>query len=138
MSRKEESFTQMSRNYEENGFNILQKINIIETVSNMDPTIKLIFIVYFLCIPVNFIIASYSDGKNALLKYRSSSEYVNNVVNNDAVNKDHIIKYNSNKEWSIVYEECSKNNYNNMISSLIFPYTVFSKIVPSLILALNK
>lgn len=119
MSRNEERSTEMTRNHEENGFKILQKINIIETVSNMDPRTKWVLVLYCLSVSVSFIVASYSDGKTDLFNYRTSSNY------------------DSNREWSVVYEGCSKNNHENMISSLIFPYTVFSRIAPYLVLAFN-
>lgn len=66
-----------------------------------------------ICICYNYI-----DGKNALFKIRQEHPLASNA-----------------QEWKAVRDGI--NGFENFWEALFFPYTAFSKIMPSVVLALN-
>jgi hypothetical protein len=119
----------MSKTYEEksvltenNGVINLQRTVVkMLTEYEINPQVKFALSIYFGFVFLNFIHATYHVGKNKLLDERSTSGY----------------KYNPNKEWIAVSNECRKGTFWRFLESVIFPYTVFSNVVPTIVMKLN-
>ena len=77
-------------------------------------------IVYAACATFGFMISTYNDGKEELIKRRSDRN--KNPINDD---------------WISVKSACKKHIFTNFINSIIFPYTIVSSIMPSIIMFLN-
>lgn len=70
---------------------------------------------------LHFAVLTYNDGKTALIMYRN----------------DNTEKYDPNQEWLAVKFGCRKNLGENLFESFMFPYTIISNLLPSLIMLLN-
>ncbi len=99
---------------------ILQTLTLGEVYEAIPSSFKYIFVIYVVCAMISFLYAIYSDGKTGLYKYRT----------------------NANQFQTIYYDEYAaiKGNMNvhhNFWESIIFPYTLFSNVMPFIIIWLN-
>jgi len=93
---------------------------ITKSVSNIDPFYYKVLCVYMVVVLLGYIINSYNTGKYALFKHRAN-----------------IKDFNSDSEWIAVKREVSLRSWENFINSIVFPYTMFSSIVPNIVLYFN-
>jgi len=91
-----------------------------KSVSNIDPFYYKLLSVYMAIILFGYIINSYNTGKYALFKHRA------NIKN-----------FNSDSEWISVKREVSLRSWENFSNSVVFPYTMFSSIVPNVVIYFN-
>lgn len=103
----------------EGGKNIIEKINIVETWKKLSKTQKNILISYLSVSAISFMFSTYSDGKEALLNYRNNKGS------------------SSTSELQAVRYGCNKNILGNFCNGIFFPYTMFSNVLPYIILKLN-
>ena len=86
--------------------------------NNMNPHYKKGIIVYGMATIGIFMWYNYTDGKNALAKIRQEKPLATRE-----------------QEWKAVNEGI--RGFSNFFSALFFPYTITSKIMPSVILVFN-
>jgi len=92
--------------------------SIRESWSKMSPVKKGLTCAYFSIATGCMMKDTYDDGKQELDNHR----------------KD---KNAWRTEFQAVKDGCSKNTYRNFTSSLFWPYSIYQKLVPSIVLALN-
>ena len=86
--------------------------------NNMNPYIKKGIILYSIISIICYGIYNYQDGKRALLDIRNKTP---NCSTSD--------------EWKAIKNGI--NSCNNFFSAILFPYSITSKIMPTIILGLN-
>ncbi len=91
------------------------------TVTELNPHVKRAIIRYIFSVFMCFLFDSYSIGKLALMHVRMEDGYVQN----------------RQREWIVVSTKCSETAIYTFWKSLVFPYTILSKIAPWLVLFLN-
>ncbi|MCZ6910747.1 MAG: hypothetical protein O7C56_07520 [Rickettsia endosymbiont of Ixodes persulcatus] len=93
---------------------------------------------YGFCVTSSFLVATYNDGKDELLKSRT----VHNKYINDPETR-YSYKYINDPEtryrldWEAVRKGCSDKPFVNFWESVIFPFTLISNVMPRLVIALN-
>lgn len=88
-----------------------------QRITTMNPQVKRGIKFYFASVLFCYASFNYYDGKQALVKYRQ--EYANNPKG----------------EFNAI--RAGINGYNNMWSSIIFPWTALSRATPHIILLMN-
>jgi len=99
--------------------------NVRETWSNLSMRSKILIFGYVFGGSVNMFYNTYNNGKIALLEYRKNPSS---------------IKFNGltvTSEWAAVSFGCKRHSFENFLNSLIWPQTIFSNIMPTIVLALN-
>lgn len=98
----------------------LTKTKIIQYYSKMSPRGKYALWGYFSGIIIYNLSSSYNVGVNALKEHRKT-----NFPDNE-------------KELKFVKNAIYDTSFSRFFNSLIFPYTIASEIVPSIVIATNK
>ena len=103
------------------GDTIYSKLETItKTVHNIPPLYRRLSCLYMLIILFGYIFSSYNDGKHALFEHRTK-----------------VTGFNRNSEWIAIKKEISMKSWENFLDSVVFPYTMFSHIVPNAIMYFN-
>ena len=113
----EESIT---KEFSENGTSVVKKINVFKNWSKMGTGMKVFLGTYFSLFTSSYIFSTYSDGKENLLLFREGK--LDSSILTD---------------WQAAKLGCKKNVWRNFVESVIFPYTLFSNVMPSIVLKLN-
>ncbi len=98
----------------------LQTVTLGDIYEATPSSFKYIFVIYAVCAMISFLYAIYSDGKTGLFKYR---------INADQFKTLYFDEYAAIKG--------NMNVHRNFWESVIFPYTLFSNIMPFLIIWMN-
>jgi hypothetical protein len=103
---------------------IVNGFSVIETFKyqweNTDPAAKYATIVYLSLVTLTYFMTSYNRGKSALLLARRSK------------------KTSREELWPIVHKACTEKFFTDFFESVIFPYTIISKITPTIVFWLNR
>jgi len=114
-----EKLTTSNNSYIKDGKKFFERTIIVETWNNLNPKVKFSLGAYVCISIMSYCFMSYHDSKDALYTYKTSKDVT-------PIGK-----------WNAVKFGASKNMYENMVSSFLLPYTVISKIIPSLVLYFN-
>ena len=87
-------------------------------ISEMNPIVKRCLIGYGVIVLACYTVYNYTDGKNALISYRSKNSAAQPM-----------------EEWKAIRDGI--HSYDNFWSSIFFPWSISEKIMPSIILRLN-
>lgn len=102
------------------GATIIEKISIVQKWSKLSNFHKSLIGLYVGLGTGTFLSGVYNDGKKELEEHRKRT-YVD-----------------KESEWEAVKKGCSNHIFYHFCSGMIFPYTVFSNMMPSVVLLLNK
>jgi len=91
---------------------------IIKYWNNTSPFFKKCTLLYFSISVGFFFIYNYNDGKRELLNYRKQSDY--------------------KKDNEFYVTKRSINGFENFFSALFFPYSMFEKVIPGIVIMMNK
>ena len=103
-----------------NGIKTVVRWDIIRRFSTMSKPKKLLFGGYLATVMVSFCTFTYNDGKESLIKHRKKVPIISHE-----------------EEWLSVKNGCSENVWDNFWSSVFFPATCVTNVVPSLVMWLN-
>lgn len=104
----------------------LTKTRIVQFYSKLSYRSKYAMWGYFGGVLIHNLFSSYNVGRKALINHRLE----NSAVNNTTVEKQ--------QEFEAVKSAISKNSFKRFFSSLVFPYTIASEMVPNIVVALNQ
>lgn len=107
---------------EKDGWKILEKFNVVNNWSKLSRTKKWLIGGYSTLAVSNFMFVTYNDGKQSLLKFREDrkgSKFINKT------------------EWDVVYDGCNENLLDNFWSSIFFPFSTVSNMMPHLVMFFN-
>jgi len=90
----------------------------LSRTSHLGKTSKYVFGAYVAIGMATAAFGTYNDGKAALLNFRETET-------------------DRNKDWIKVKEKCSVNLWGNALEGIVWPLTIFSKIVPSMVIRFN-
>ncbi len=121
-----EKHTTSSNSFVKNGKTYFERIKIVETWNNFRPITRYFATAYIGVSVINFFASSYYDAKNELYLFKKKN-----------INTPKGPEYSMN-EWNAVYEGANINSCENFFNSIVFPYTIFSKVTPFIVLQLNK
>lgn len=107
------------------------KSNLYIYYTHLSQPIKIITILYILCVILYNFYQSYNNAVLYLNKYRDDT-----LTEND---KWHIeSKYNKVSEWTCIKYGANYRIFDRLWNSIIFPITIVGDIVPYLVLQINK
>lgn len=116
----------MTKTSTENGYSIIEKINITKHWNHLPKTAKVLLIGYTGIALGTFATTTYTNGQFELMKARSTPAYTNAT----SLDKTMI-------SWKAAKLGCSRNVWAHFGESLVFPFKIISNCMPSLVLALN-
>jgi hypothetical protein len=107
----------------------IQKINIISKWSTMSRNKKIAVGAYASFVFATYVGYSYNDGKQALLQDRLDRLEKNKSSKSLADIRSH--------EWYVVRKGATHKKWENMWSSIFFPYTFIEAFIPNIIITMN-
>jgi len=117
----------LTKETNEGGWKILEKINVKKNWTQMSRTKKTILCTYFGVASSEFIISVYGNGKTHLLKYRSTASYSQKTPSQI-----------ESEEWLAVKKGCNENLTANFWKSIFFPFTAVADFMPQVVLFINS
>jgi hypothetical protein len=94
--------------------------SVAETWNGLGNSVKIGLITYTVCTMFGFMLSTYNDGKEELVKRRNDRN-----------------AYNKKDDWISVKKACKQHVFKNFVDSIIFPFTIVSNIMPKIVLWLN-
>jgi hypothetical protein len=116
------STTELVRNVQKDGWQVIEKINIVKNWNTLSKRTKYIIGGYSGLAVCNLLASTYNKGKEALIDFRTQS----------TTNKS-----DDGGEWLAVRKGCSDKFLTTVGESIMLPYTALSKIMPWLVIKLN-